>query len=206
MASTDPRSHAATAARRVIRSLVAGDVPHAQAELVAAELDRIADRLEPFNRASRYDDAEAVAAIPFERSEGGLVVHEDDELFRTHPLVGRWHPIAPPLQMTAMGERPVAEVTYQASYEGFPGIVHGGFVALAFDYITVLAAFLNGFRGVTGSLQVKYRKPVPLEVPLRYEAWVEKASGRVAIARAELHGPSGLCAQAETMVVGAKLA
>lgn len=202
MIREEPRAAAADAARRVIRSLVASDIPDDQAESVAAALDRVARTLAPFDRPSRYDDPTGM--LPVERSGGGPVVGDDDELFRTHPLVGRWHPLAPPLRMVAMGERPIAEVTYGPSYEGFSGVVHGGFVALAFDYITVLAAFLAGTSGVTGSLHVKYRRPVPLEAPMRYEAWVEKTSGRVAIAKAELHGPDGLCAQAETMVVGVR--
>lgn len=199
MADTDPRSAAANAARRVIRSLVASDIPHAQAELIAAELDRIAQALAPFDRPSRFDDAPSGSPGT---AEGGFIAHEDDALFRTHPLVGRWHPLAPPLHMTSMGDRPVAEVTYETSYEGFRGIVHGGFVALAFDYITVLAAFLHGRRGVTGTLEVKYRKPVPLGIPLRYEAWIERTSGRALVARAELTGPDGRYAEAETLVIG----
>ena len=199
-----PRAAAAQAARRVIRSLVASDIPDAEALLVAAELERIADRLEPHDRASRYDDPEVTATITFERSNEGMTLHEDDELYRTHPLVGRWHPLAPPLELVDAGPEPVAEVTYATSYEGFPGIVHGGFIALGFDFITVLAAFLNGSRGVTGSLQVKYRKPVPLGEPLRYRAWIDKTSGRAAVVRGELTGPDGVYAQAETLVIGGR--
>ena len=203
---THPRTDAANAARRVIRSLVASDLPDAEAVLIAAELDRIACKLEPFNRESRYDDPEVISALPFERSERKVELHEDDELFRTHPLVGRWHPLAPPLELTETGEEPVAVVTYDTSYEGFPGIVHGGFIALAFDFITVLAAFAGGYRGVTGSLQVKYRKPIPLHVPLAYRAWIDKTSGRAAVVHAELTGPAGRYAQAETLVVGGRVA
>lgn len=196
-----PRGRAAAAARQIIAALVASDLPDAEATLTAAELERIARSIAPHARASRYEDPEVTATLTYRRDGQGMRIHEDDELFRTHPLVGRWHPIAPPLVMTALAPNPSASVTYGVAYEGMPGLVHGGFIALAFDYITVLTAFLHGAPGVTGSLAVKYRRPVPIGVPLTYSAQPERSGSRSMIVRGELHGPDGLCAEAETLVV-----
>ncbi|MFZ4515227.1 MAG: PaaI family thioesterase [Acidimicrobiia bacterium] len=195
----DARGRAARAARAIIATLVASDLSDARAELVAAELERVARELEPHTKSSRYEDPEVATAAAYER--GGAALHEDHELFRTHPLVGRWHPLAPPLKMRSLHPVPVAEVTYGVAYEGMPGLVHGGFIALAFDYITVLTAFLHDAAGVTGSLQVKYRRPVPLGVVLEYSAEPVRTSGRSMIVRGRLDGPDGLCAEAETLVI-----
>ena len=46
-------------------------------------------------------------------------------------------------------------------YEGPPGYVHGGCVALAFDELLGMVNVLNGLGGLTGKLTVRYRRPDP---------------------------------------------
>jgi acyl-coenzyme A thioesterase PaaI-like protein len=63
-------------------------------------------------------------------------------------------------------------------YEGPPGYVHGGFVALAFDELFGMVNVLNGLGGLTGRLTVRYRKPSPLGQELRMTGWIEEHAGR----------------------------
>jgi acyl-coenzyme A thioesterase PaaI-like protein len=83
-----------------------------------------------------------------------------------------------PLSLRIEGERVVADVEFDARYEGNRGQVHGGFVAAGFDIVAVSAARLSGSAGPTGTLSVRFVAPTPLATPLRYEAWLEGREGR----------------------------
>lgn len=73
----------------------------------------------------------------------------------------------------------VGEATVNAMYEGPPGAVHGGYLAGLFDDLLGHALRLvPGTRAVTGRLTVRYRRPTPLNTPLRFEARLDNVSGR----------------------------
>ena len=132
---------------------------------VASELEALVARLPETARASRFHDAPE-AGLPFPNPRG------------THPLVGVVSPVAPPLVLRVEGERVVADVEFDARYEGNRGQVHGGFIAAGFDIVAVTAARLSGSAGPTGTLSVRFVAPTPLATPLRYEAWLAGREGR----------------------------
>lgn len=132
---------------------------------LARELEALVERLPATARASRFHD-EPGAGLPFPNPRG------------THPLVGVVSPVAPPLALRVEGERVVADVEFDARYEGNRGQAHGGFVAAGFDIVAVSAARLSGSAGPTGTLSVRFVAPTPLATPLRYEAWLESREGR----------------------------
>jgi uncharacterized protein (TIGR00369 family) len=51
-------------------------------------------------------------------------------------------------------------------YQGWRGIAHGGIVMALLDEAMAHAAGFAGHRGVTASVNVRFRKPVPLERPI----------------------------------------
>jgi acyl-coenzyme A thioesterase PaaI-like protein len=55
---------------------------------------------------------------------------------------------------------------------------HGGMSAMLIDQLLGHAAAASGHPGVTTDLSVRYRRPVPLDVPLRVWARVVKVEGR----------------------------
>ena len=63
-----------------------------------------------------------------------------------------------------------------AAYEGPPGLVHGGVVALLLDQILGGAADHAGVPGMTGTLTVRYRKGTRLG-PVRVTARVDRVEG-----------------------------
>jgi len=82
----------------------------------------------------------------------------------------------------------MAECTIPSHFEGYPGIVHGGIVATMLDEIAERATLIGEhtrFR-VTAKLDIRYRKPVPSEQPLRLRGIVVRKKGRIAFARSEL--------------------
>jgi uncharacterized protein (TIGR00369 family) len=56
-----------------------------------------------------------------------------------------------------------ARLQLAAEYQGWRGIAHGGIVMALLDEAMAHAAGFAGHRGVTASVNVRFRKPVPLE-------------------------------------------
>ena len=64
------------------------------------------------------------------------------------------------------------------AYEGPPMYGHGGVSAMLIDQLLGHAAAASGHPGVTTDLSVRYRRPVPLDVPLRIWGRVTGTGGR----------------------------
>jgi uncharacterized protein (TIGR00369 family) len=60
----------------------------------------------------------------------------------------------------------LARLTLAPEYQGWRGIAHGGIVMALLDEAMAHAAGFAGHRGVTASVNVRFRKPVPLEQPI----------------------------------------
>jgi acyl-coenzyme A thioesterase PaaI-like protein len=97
----------------------------------------------------------------------------------------------------------VAHVVVPKHFEGYPGVVHGGIVSAMLDEIAG-RAFLTGDPPrfmVTAKLTVRFRRPVPIEQPLKLLGNAKEDKGRMAIASSELHDMSGaLLAEAEVVL------
>jgi acyl-coenzyme A thioesterase PaaI-like protein len=93
-------------------------------------------------------------------------------------VVGLRNPIAPPLKIVQDRVRGSAGSGFflNALYEGPPGKVHGGVLALVLDQIFGEAAAAGGTPGMTGTLTLRYRKPTALGA-CSAEAWVESTAG-----------------------------
>lgn len=81
-----------------------------------------------------------------------------------------------------------AEYTVPKKYQGYPGIVHGGILAAMLDEVTSRTIM----RGnpprfvVTANLSLRYRKPVPVETPLRMVGRVVEEKGKIIIVDGEM--------------------
>jgi acyl-coenzyme A thioesterase PaaI-like protein len=93
-------------------------------------------------------------------------------------LVGRCNPFAPPVRIHAEADVAVGLVTFGPPYEGAPGFVHGGIVAAVFDQVFGWLQVRRGVASLTGTLSVRYRRPTPLETPIRLEARFARQDGR----------------------------
>ena len=60
----------------------------------------------------------------------------------------------------------LARLTLAPQYQGWRGIAHGGIVMALLDEAMAHAAGFAGHRGVTATVNVRFRKPVPLEQPI----------------------------------------
>lgn len=81
----------------------------------------------------------------------------------------RWH---------MEGDLVVGEATLGLPQQGPPGHVHGGAIAAMLDEAMGFAAGSSGLAGLAANLDLNYRKPTPLEVPIRAEGWLVRVEGR----------------------------
>lgn len=86
------------------------------------------------------------------------------------PVVGAGSPLAPPVHVTPTEDGLVGHCTLGIAHAGPPGYGHGGMSAMLLDELMGRSCTAAGRAGLTVSLQMRYRRPVPLETPLRIVA------------------------------------
>ena len=186
-AAMDPGPEAApavrlgSALRRLARVVTGSDAPDATLDAVAADVERLADRLAPHAQTSRYPQSARLG------SPGAG--------FLTHPFTGLVNPCSPALRLHPEGERMTGTITWGTPFEGPPGFAHGGHISGAFDVLLTATAGMNGRGGLTKSLAVRYRRPAPLGQELRYEAEIEGSDGRTTVVRGRLTDGAETCAE-----------
>ncbi len=155
-----------------------------------------------------------LAGVVDRRSGPGYTPRDHGDYLPRSPVVGNASPLAPGtidweiIDGDDNGDgdgtpsrRCVATGVMTAAYEGPPGYVHGGMIALVFDEILGIVNIANSCPGMTGTLTVRYRRPTPLFQPLRWEAWIEKLEGRRIQSKAKVFHGETLCAEADGMFV-----
>jgi uncharacterized protein (TIGR00369 family) len=97
------------------------------------------------------------------------------------------------------------ELSVTESFNGYPGIVHGGIVAALLDEAAARALLLEGdFEDlmVTARLEVSYRRPTPTEAPLLVVGRLVRRGGTRAEALTEVRLADGtVTAQAKALLV-----
>ncbi len=97
----------------------------------------------------------------------------------------------------------VSEIVCPSDSEGGPNVAHGGWTAGILDELVGHAMILRDEFAVTGTLEVVFHKPMPIELPLIGRAAIEKRDGRKAFvsARIELASNGTLLASAKAIMV-----
>ncbi len=176
------------AMRAITDRLVATTSPQAELEAILADLEAAAERLGQFDFGRRYEGYAEAALAGSRDGAGGEDAGEAEEGSGNDgpptghadfsPVIGRANPLAPPVELDVVDDRVVGTVTFGHAYEGPPGHVHGGWVAAAFDEVLGAVQAMSGNPGMTAHLEIDYKRPTPLHVPLRFEAWIDRVEGR----------------------------
>jgi acyl-coenzyme A thioesterase PaaI-like protein len=90
-----------------------------------------------------------------------------------------------------------SEVTFGVHHQGGPGIAHGGIVGAALDEACGLLATWHRFPTVTARFAIRFRRPAPINRPLRVTARVTSDRGRRIEITGELRDGDELLADAE---------
>jgi len=77
------------------------------------------------------------------------------------------------------------------SQQGYPGAMHGGVAATALDEAMAWAAIACGSWGTTARMDVRFRRPLPLNRELRVTAKVQRDRGRWLEITARLYSEDG---------------
>ena len=181
----------AALARRVATLVLQMETPsHVVAELNAA--------------LARAEAALAALAPASSRPRIGPDVDGDGRVYLDHARdVGRFDPAFPVYTLDLDGSRASGTVNFPLLYEGPPGLVHGGFLALFFDMVIQQHNCDLGEAGKTTNLDVRYRSTTPLDTDLRFE--IERTSdGRRIESNARLSCGETLCVEATLRAVAGK--
>jgi hypothetical protein len=100
-------------------------------------------------------------------------VLEDDprRVYLNHATdIGAYNPCFPEYSFDHVdADKAGGRVVFPLVYEGPPGLVHGGFLAVFFDCVMQHQSCVTGLSGKTRSLNVTFRRPTPILTELRFD-------------------------------------
>jgi acyl-coenzyme A thioesterase PaaI-like protein len=179
-ADPDPHDRLGAAVRALSDVVVRTGAPADEIEAAAAAIEGLIGRLADQPPGSRVHDS------PY------------------HPMSlvgGTAHPIAPQLYTSPTEDGVTGTVVLGASYEGGPGLAHGGVLSLLFDHAMGQALFTSGYSAMTVSLEVRYRAPTPLDAPLVVSAGLDRVDGRKLFVAGQITVGGRITAEAQGVFV-----
>ena len=90
------------------------------------------------------------------------------------------------MRFTPTGEGSVCEYEVPGRYQSWRGMVHGGMVALMLDEAVGWAGWHAGHPGLTGRLEVRYRRPLEIGERVRVVGRVERVRRSLVYATATI--------------------
>ena len=120
--------------------------------------------------------------------------------------IGDFNPCFPRYELHCADDRGEGSVEFPLLYEGPPGLVHGGFLAVFFDCVMQQLNCDLGLTGKTAALTVRYRRPTPVLTRLVVHARREIVDDRIhSSAELELDGKA-LCEAEMRSAIGDRTA
>ncbi len=162
-----------------------GEAPLPQTVAAAGAIRRLGSLLLSLEHAHPTVDAivaqisdwehELSAAVPPD-SAPRISFDESDEdgsrrVYLDHATdIGAFNPCFPEYRFDHLdAETAFGQASFPLVYEGPPGLVHGGFLAVFFDCVIQHQNCLVGLSGKTRSLNVAFRRPTPVLTELRFD-------------------------------------
>ncbi|MDH6194259.1 acyl-coenzyme A thioesterase PaaI-like protein [Mycobacterium frederiksbergense] len=173
--------------RALIDATIRSEVDADEVAAVRAQIDDATARL----RAEQIDG-------PF----GVRITSDGDRMPWGNPAIGIRNPMAPPLVIIKDGDGAVrTDFHLGAAYEGPPGHVHGGMVAMVLDHVLgEVAASDPDSPRFTGTLTIRYLRATPLG-DLHAEGRITRTDGIKAFAAGHVSDADGITAEAEGVFI-----
>ena len=163
----------ASSIRTLCDATVSTKIDPTELDEITTAIDRLRERLEAATHEGPYS---------------GLMGRELDlsdphRLLPLSPIIGPFNPVAPDVELRFDQERVRGTAKLGKKHVGPPNCAHGGIGAMIADQLVALAGAAGGVRGVTKSLALRFRRPIPLYEPLDLEGWcVEHGEGSARVA------------------------
>lgn len=183
------RRKLAAAMRELIEAATISDIQPEQAESITEELLSLSARLR--------ENRQLKGVIAYAEAHGSFPVANHEILC----VGGESHPIAPGLTHWTDGDIIRGRVSFDWAYEGPPGHVHGGWVAAILDHFMGMAHMRRGAPGMTGKIEVRYKRPTPLNKTLDIAATVTPLDERKTRVEAEVRCEGETTAIAEAVFI-----
>ncbi|MDV3126324.1 PaaI family thioesterase [Mycobacterium sp. 21AC1] len=176
----------AESVRQLIDATIRSEVDADEVAAVRAEIDAATARLQ----AKQIDG-------PF----GVQYTSDGDRMPWGNPAIGLRNPIAPPLLLHKDNGAVRTDFHLGAAYEGPPGHVHGGMVAMVLDHVLgEVAASDPSSPRFTGTLTIRYLRATPLG-NLHAEGRITRTDGIKAFAAGHVSDGQGITAEAEGVFI-----
>lgn len=120
------------------------------------------------------------------------------------PVRGLGSSVSPPVDFQPTDDGMGATFTLDKRFEGFPGVAHGGVVAMIFDELLGVTLVKGGYWAMTAWLNVEYKRAIPVLAELVVRGVVTKREGRKTFIRGTLaatSAPDEVLATAESLMV-----
>ncbi|MFE6862190.1 PaaI family thioesterase [Nocardia sp. NPDC057668] len=181
---------AASVLRRLTGLLLAQERPHAGMDAMLATL-------------AEWERDLRATAPGDDRPRIGDEADDTRRIYLGHAFdIGAYNPVFPEYEFDRIEDGTACgRVTFPLAYEGPPGLVHGGFIAVFVDCATQHQNCAVGLSGKTRSMTVTYRHPTPLLTELRFE--IERSVGERGVdSTLRLHRGDELLCVGEVSAVG----
>ncbi len=149
---------AAAALRRLAGLLLSLEQPHPTVDAMLAQF-------------SEWESELARAVPPDSTPRIGADGADTQRVYLAHAFdIGSFNPCFPEYEFDRFdAETAEGRVAFPVVYEGPPGLVHGGFLAVFFDSVIQHQNCATALSGKTRSLNVTFRRPTPILTELRFD-------------------------------------
>lgn len=187
---TPARVEAAELLRRLGHAFVGHDAPDDVFVALCAAVGPLLERLE--GEPVRDRSAMSLAGMTGSSLFGEPPV--DGERLSHFPdcvVSGAANPMGVAIAVRREADEAVADVVLGAAFEGAPGRAHGGVVAAIFDDVMGYQLSILKVPAFTGRIEISYRAPTPIDVPLVFRARVDVREERKLHMSASAHTRDG---------------
>jgi acyl-coenzyme A thioesterase PaaI-like protein len=101
------------------------------------------------------------------------------------------NPIGLKLKFKEEGDTYTSVFTGGEEHQGYDGIIHGGIISTLLDEIMARYIYHKGFTAVTAKLDVRYRKPTPINTELKIIGRIDSQKRSLYDMSAEIRLPDG---------------
>jgi acyl-coenzyme A thioesterase PaaI-like protein len=148
--------------------------------------EAVSDIAEPVDRARRVEPTSPQPRVLTDAGSGMTIEVAPHHCFACGAL--NEHGIH--LDLHVDGDRCWTELVLADRFQGWDGIAHGGIICTILDEVMAWSLAATDNWGMTARLNVDFKRPVRLGVPIRGEGWITTVRRRIVETAARLVDPA----------------